>query len=377
MDAINSLKMLISHRRSPQHPTGPPRRTFDIGAPRPDRRMRRSIRWPALILLAILAAGCAVQGPSGPTPSQAPQPRPAQQPTRPVGVVPPSARNAVGEALIHTVKPGEILSKIAMRYYGSYLTEVFYLPARNAFVTSRIAGRISGKRIRIGIVTDLIEQINGFAADNLYAGQKIRLPQIEGLPFLGDKDQPQTTTAPAPAPESPLTPPPSPETRPSIPTPPPAPPEPTPDTVHLTLLKGIDAFNAEDYSTATDHLQEVLKKRPRHSVARHYLARTFYQKGLAAKKAGEALPAIESFRAALDYDPDCFECEQTLTKLETQFKEIHYKNGIRYFEKEELDKAIAEWEMVYRLDPDYENVRKNIELARRLLKKLEEMEQKQ
>ncbi len=376
MDSINTLKTVIAYWRSPRHLAGPPPRpALDIGMSRPDRRIRRRRRWPALILLAVLAAGCAAQGPAGPTPSEAPQPRPAQQPSRPaVGTVPPSARNAVGKAVIHTVKPGEILSKIAMRYYSSYLTEVFYLPARNAFVTSRIAGQSPGKRIRIGIVTDLIEQVNGFAADNLHAGQQIRLPRIEGLPFLQDRGQ--ETAVPAPAPESPLTPPqPPPEPRPTIPTPPPAPPKPTPDTVHLTLLKGIDAFNAQDYAAATDSFQRVLKKRPRHSVARHYLARSFYQKGLAARKAGKPLPAIEAFRAALDHDPDCHECEQTLTELETRFKEIHYKNGIRYFEKEELDKAIVEWEMVYRLDPDYENVRKNIELARRLLKRLGEMEQ--
>jgi len=52
---------------------------------------------------------------------------------------------------------------------------------------------------------------------------------------------------------------------------------------------------------------------------------------------------------------------------EEAYKSLHYKNGIKYFEKNQLAEAITEWNLVLRLDPNYKDVKKNIDGAKMIL----------
>jgi tetratricopeptide (TPR) repeat protein len=51
--------------------------------------------------------------------------------------------------------------------------------------------------------------------------------------------------------------------------------------------------------------------------------------------------------------------------------QVHYRNGVKHFINEDLNKAIAEWEVALDCDPDHAKARENIENARRLLEKVE------
>ena len=52
--------------------------------------------------------------------------------------------------------------------------------------------------------------------------------------------------------------------------------------------------------------------------------------------------------------------------------EIHYRKGVKLFLNEELENAIAEWEDTLVLDPGHQKAKRDIENARKLLKKLEQ-----
>ena len=55
----------------------------------------------------------------------------------------------------------------------------------------------------------------------------------------------------------------------------------------------------------------------------------------------------------------------------------HYNQGVRLYREEKLPAAIHEWRTVLQYDPNHEGAKKNIESAERLLKGLQERQQKQ
>jgi len=50
--------------------------------------------------------------------------------------------------------------------------------------------------------------------------------------------------------------------------------------------------------------------------------------------------------------------------------QIHYRNGVKHFINEDLEAAIAEWELALACNPDQDKVRENIDNARRLMQKI-------
>ena len=52
--------------------------------------------------------------------------------------------------------------------------------------------------------------------------------------------------------------------------------------------------------------------------------------------------------------------------------EMHYRRGVKLFLDEDLENAIVEWEETLVLDPDHQKAKRDIEDARKLLKKLEQ-----
>lgn len=321
------------------------------------------------LLIALFLSSCTLEQIQFPPPANTKKPprsqRPPQPPGKPVKIAP------AGEYVLHRVRPGEILSKIAMKYYGTYLTGVYWDPSSRSFIAETETKKRGGK---IGIVTDAIVKANGISADNLRAGQEIKLPEIEGLPF-----QTGTPTAATPPPEKE-------EKRSKQPepargtaaeqkkTPATTAERGEPDRSRRHLDQGIEAFELRDYTDAARQLRRAVALKPDDEVARDYLSRALYQKGMEAYYRKDYLSAIDAFKSALTHAPDCGNCKKYLTESESIYKDTHYKQGIEYFQKEQLEEAIEEWEKVVKLDSDYESVQKNIETARRLMDRLEEME---
>ncbi len=65
-----------------------------------------------------------------------------------------------------------------------------------------------------------------------------------------------------------------------------------------------------------------------------------------------------------------------LDRAKSQLVQQHYNQGIRLYREEKLEPAIAEWRTVLQYDPNHEAAKKNIEQAERLLKGLQQRQQK-
>jgi cytochrome c-type biogenesis protein CcmH/NrfG len=83
----------------------------------------------------------------------------------------------------------------------------------------------------------------------------------------------------------------------------------------------------------------------------------------------------DSYRALTQLarlQPDYEDVARLLQQARRSMIDHHYQEGIRLFREEKLPEAIAEWKIVLEMEPRHVNARRNIEQAERLLKGLEE-----
>ncbi len=317
-------------------------------------------RWVAVILfLMCLSAGCA---------EMMAQIRPKPEPPKPQETVKPEeSRYKVDEAtgkdvVVHQVRPGETLSGIAMDYYDTYLTDVYYHVPFKQFMTADVTRPYKKAVIReMGKVAEVIARLNGLRNAQLKVGSEIVLPRILGLPF--QRPNRESGKAGPPKPSKAASSPPEENEKAA-----------SEAAFQALLAQGRRYLEQEEYASAIGPLSRANGLKPDDPRVREYLSQSYAALGEAAFRKKDYLRALNAFESALRYDPSCEACRQKKAESETRYKDLHYKKGIQLFEDEQLVRAIEEWERVRKLDPDYQNVQKNIELARRLLKRLGEME---
>jgi tetratricopeptide (TPR) repeat protein len=247
--------------------------------------------------------------------------------------------------IMHQIKSGESLARIADIYYGD----------QTKF--------------------PIIAQYNNMAdATRLLVGQEIKIPEIQGIDFLVDKNTVQT--------ESPYTvdyvvPPVDDQWQQII------------DTIiedekkeHANLVavhreQGMAFFKKDQYPEAIDELNKALLMDPDDKDSLEYIHQSHFQLAMSLYNKQDYLAAKEQFAVSLKYKDDCLPCSEYLQKSEEQYKELHYKNGMQYYGKEQLVEAIQEWELVIAMDPAYKNVDYLINKAKVILTKIEEMKKDQ
>ena len=251
----------------------------------------------------------------------------------------------------HTIKATESLSKIAMIYYGDY------------------------SKFRI------IAKYNNIAdATQVNVGQKIRVPEIEGTPFLTEKlaIKVEKVTAPDSArldrkikkPEvKELEEPVDEAIKKEL--------EEPVDEAAIYRDQGVEFFNKMKYQEAIAEFNKVMNVNPDDATAIEYLARSHFQCAVALFEKKNYLKAIKEFEASLQYNESCPTCLEYIKKSEKIYMEIHYKRGIAHFTKEQLVEAIMEWKLVQAIDSNYKNVTNNFKTAKILLKRLEEIKKSQ
>ena len=233
--------------------------------------------------------------------------------------------------IVHTIQPGQSLSHVAKIYYGDF--HKFPLIAK---------------------YNDLID------ATRVEVGQKIKVPEIEGVEFLAGKDDIQTEKEEevldgvwawdeSGDEEEPV------------------------DQAAIYRENGLELFKERKYQEATAEFSKVLSVSPDDKVALEYSYKSNFQIAMALFKKRDYMGARDKFETSLRYNTDCRKCHGFIKKSESLYKEMHYKKGMLYFDKEELEKAIKEWELVHLLDPKYKRVEYLITKAKTMLKKLEEI----
>jgi tetratricopeptide (TPR) repeat protein len=269
-------------------------------------------------------------------------------PERPVTEVIPAEKY-----VLHTVGPGESLSKLALRYYGDY------------------------KKFPIIAHYNQLDENVG-----LKVGQEIKIPEIEGVSFA-EKPKEEVVQPAAPPvitaageepkavegerkegkPEAEQL-----EKE-----------EPKEEEMELAAIDqsanyrelGIEFFNAKDYPAAISEFKKVLNVNPADEMALKYISDSHFQQGLVVFAKEEYLTARDEFKASLEYNPECEKCEEYIKKSEETYLEMHYNKGVSYFGDEKLAEAVQEWELVTEIDPEYKDVNSNLNKAKKLLERLE------
>jgi tetratricopeptide (TPR) repeat protein len=94
------------------------------------------------------------------------------------------------------------------------------------------------------------------------------------------------------------------------------------------------------------------------------LGKSLYAKGQYLK----ALAVLEKI------EPDYLYVKKVISDLKVEMKkesEIHYRKGVKHYLKEELKEAVSEWQQAQALDPDNFKIKKDIDNATQLIKKIE------
>ncbi len=253
--------------------------------------------------------------------------------------------------VVHTIRPGESLAELAKMYYGD--------------------------QHKFSIIANYNNMTD---ATRIYSGQKIKVPEVEGVEFLvgkkalkpaeveiadsgfwdGDEyaliDKEPVKTHEAKASEDKE--------------------EPF-DQVASYRDYGVDLFKNQKYQQALVAFKEVLDVNPEDSMAIEYSYKIHFQYGIALFERKDYLAAKDKFEASLRYKKDCQKCHMYIKESEDLYKEIHYKKGIQFFYKELLNEAIEEWELVRAINPDYKRVDYLISKAKTILTKIEELKESQ
>ncbi|MBW2248651.1 MAG: LysM peptidoglycan-binding domain-containing protein [Deltaproteobacteria bacterium] len=243
----------------------------------------------------------------------------------------------------HTIQPGESLTMVAKNYYGDYK--------------------------KFSIIADY----NNLAdATKIRVGQKIKIPEIKGMPFLIKKEKIEAQDVKTPdlvVPDQEMK---EDEDRDELETEEleAEEPEVVDEAANYRNL-GIEHFNNKEYPAAVEELNKALNANPDDETTREYLYRTHFEYALVLFKNKDYLAAKKNFEASFTYNKDCQKCHDYIKRSEENYMETHYNRGLSYFGKQQLSEAVREWELVRAVDPDYKDVKKDIEKAKTLLERLE------
>ncbi len=251
-------------------------------------------------------------------------------------------RVQVKRYITHTIKPGETLARVAMQYYGD-MTNIPVIAKYNG-------------------ITD---------ATRLIPGQEIKVPEIVGQTFLAEAKNVETAKTETTYSEyqeweayaleaGGISEPEEQEYQ---------------DQGAIYRDQGIDFFEKKQYEEAIVAFNKSLKADPQNELALEYAYLSHFSNAVDLYERENLLKARDEFQVSLQYKDDCCECVEYIERIEKSYKDTHYKRGIEYFGKEQLNEAIKEWEMVQDMDPDYKRVNDLIEKAETILKNIERLKQ--
>ncbi len=176
---------------------------------------------------------------------------------------------------------------------------------------------------------------------------------------------------------------------------------------------GEDYENAEIYAPALREYGEALKLNPSNQTARtrikelrayldegerpapavakkaekndafddpSFTANMHYNKGRIYLSSGSYNKAVDEFNLVLKYLPGHVEAKKLLEKAKAEREisiSVHLKRGIGYFEAEQMELAIKEWDAVLELDPDNKTAADYRSRADAILKELKKIREKQ
>jgi tetratricopeptide (TPR) repeat protein len=231
----------------------------------------------------------------------------------------------------HTVRAGESLASIAQQYYGD--------------------------RSR----SEVIWETNNLPPNpKLSPGTVLKIPEIPGLPFgrsdaVASKPRPEAGAPPSAKPEQA---------------------EETPYT-NPALEEAREQLEKGDFVVALATIDQFLGQNPRNGEAVELKRTVLLQHGKTLLDQSKLSDSYATLTQLSRLSPRDTNVTSLLSNVRGRLVQQHYNQGIRLYREEKLPAAIHEWRTVLQYEPNHEGAKKNIDTAERLLKGLQERQQKQ
>lgn len=220
----------------------------------------------------------------------------------------------------HTIIKGETLSKISKTYYGDFNQ------------------------------SPIIAQVNNIEdAASIRVGMKIKLPELADHPFINQtaghtleqltdeeiQDEKKT------------------------------------DPLMMYKSLGMEFFKEQEFDNAVTEFKKVLSADPNDKDAMEYISNAYYEMGAASYTQKKFLVAIEHFQNALAFNKNCSLCIHKIAQSRNNYTESHYKAGMKFFDEQDLNNAILEWELVQHVAPGYKKVMELLDKAKTIQKNID------
>ena len=245
--------------------------------------------------------------------------------------------------VVHTIRPGESISRLAQLYYGDY--HKFHI----------------------------IAQFNKMDdATQVKVGDKVKIPKVDGLPFNQPSEEikpkthmPAQASAQKQAMPSPLTAPEPEAEKSTLEVPATLQPEEVDKTSNDNNEQilayrdaGIELYNEGKYEDAIFELNKSVEALPDDPQTRAYLAKAYFESGKTQLNQKEYDSAKEAFESALQFDPNCAECRSYIEKSKSGPLLTYRTKGIEYFNRNEFSEAISVFQQYLQLQPGDLDARK-------------------
>lgn len=92
------------------------------------------------------------------------------------------------------------------------------------------------------------------------------------------------------------------------------------------------------------------------------------------KKKGKYDKAVEEWNKVLSMDARSKEAREGIAEVEARVVDTYYRQGLIHYKNQRLEQAIQQWEKLLTIDPEHKKAKIYINKARRMLKKLEEID---
>ena len=138
---------------------------------------------------------------------------------------------------------------------------------------------------------------------------------------------------------------------------------------------GIELFQEKKYDEAIIEFKKVVNADPQDFETQEYIYKAHLNSARSLLEAKDYHAADRRLQACLDFKSDCQQCRTIIQQCENSYKELHYQLGIQYFGEEKLENAINEWKLVKKLDPNYKQVEENIRRAEKISNKIRQLKE--
>ncbi|MBW2449553.1 MAG: LysM peptidoglycan-binding domain-containing protein, partial [Deltaproteobacteria bacterium] len=209
-------------------------------------------------------------------------------------------------------------------------------------------------------------------ATTVRVGKELKIPEIDGLPFLVPEGTPEITTD-GQAMERQLAAPDSEQREAQQTEDVQADAQAFDNMVANYRDAGLQLFHEKKYDEAVIEFKKVVNADPQDFKTQEYLFKAHFSSAQDLLKEKQYQAADKQLQACLDFRTDCLQCRPFIKQCEDSYKELHYQLGIQYFGEEKLENAISEWQLVKKIDPHYKQVQENIRRAERISTKIQQL----